>query len=188
MRRPTAVLALVALCLLFSLAGCRDPGDVKKAEALLEQGADACEKLQGGFLDLVDEMEKFFAGYAERVITSRSEIRARIHEYRERLRLVLEQSEQAKGPFKEVLAMEGVPHYKDFAKLMLKVLAQIDKTQDVFDRTVPLIEQALRAGKGPDANGVQGAKRELIGIEMEMSFIEAEAEQVAEDIDLPLSR
>ncbi len=43
---------------------------------------------------------------------------------------------------------------------------------------------AIQKGKLPNTNLTGGSKRELIGIEMELSFIEAEADEIAEDYGL----
>lgn len=179
--RKHIALALAALCAVAVLSGCADSGDSAKAKKLLKSGDKQYEAFSAGFLELADQLEKFFVGHAEGTITDPDEISQRLQAYDDTLKQLLEQVKLAKEPYRKVLAMKGVQHYKDYANKRLQMLGQIDKTRDVVDRTFPLITKGVRSGKPADANALQGAKRELIGIEMELSFMEVEADEIDED-------
>lgn len=183
MKKWVAILIPLAFCLVVA-SGCSDSGDVDAAKALVKSGDARLEAYAGTFLEVADGFERLFVSCAEGTMTDPDEIRQKMDEYQAKLQGLLSQLGEVEAPFKKVLAMEGVEKYKEYAELRLKMAGQAKKAQDVVARTFPGIEQTLLAGKRPDSNGLQGAKRELIGIEMEHSFMEVEAEQLDEDYGL----
>lgn len=172
------VVVLLALPL---LSGCQDSGDVQGASKSIESANAQYKAFFNDFADLVDYVEKFFASYAHSVKPTTDQAEASMQDFRDRLQALLAKVRKAREPYQKVLAMHDVQHYKDYAELRLDMLDQVARTGDVVARAFPLIEKAIQQGKVPDVNGLEGAKRELIGIEMELSFIEAQADQLVSD-------
>lgn len=182
MKRSVPVaLVLVMLCVFPVFAGCGEEGDVDGARRLVKSGDAKYKTFSAEFLELADLLEKFFATYAQGVNTAPEEADESMRAFGERLQKLLEQVKQAKEPYRKVLEMGGVKQYKEYAKLKLKMLDKIDRSGDVVSKTFQIIEKDVRTGKTPDANVLEASKRELIGIEMEISFFEAEADQLAKD-------
>ncbi len=180
MRRSIA-LGLALLCAAAFFAGCGDYGDTGAAAKLLRKGNRQYDALSAGFLDLADQLEKFFVGHAWGAITDPGEIERRMNSYSDTLDRLLNQAGEAEKTYRKVLALAMVPRHKDYARKRLQMLGQINKTRDVVVRTFPIITGGLEAGRPADSNALEGAKREIIGIEMELSFMEAEAKEIARD-------
>jgi hypothetical protein len=184
-KRSVALAVACALMLgLLILSGCQDTGDVQGASKLIENGNAQYKAFFADFADLADRMEKFFASYSHAVKPTTDQARASMQDFREKLQVLLAKVEKAREPYKKVMAMQDVQHYQAYVDLRLDMLDQFDKTADIIKRAFPFIEQAINQGKLPDANGLEGAKRELIGIEMEASFIEAQADELVSDTHL----
>jgi hypothetical protein len=192
-RSPTQLvvkrtLPLVAGCALLLalliLSGCQDSGDVQGASKLIENANAQYKAFFTDFADLADRMEKFFASYSHAVKPTADQAKASMQDFREKLQVLMAKVEKAREPYKKVMAMQDVQHYQAYVDMRLDMLDQIEKTADVVKRAFPLIEQAIKQGKLPDVNGLEGAKRELIGIEMEASFIEAQADELVSDTHL----
>lgn len=185
MKRSVPIaLALVALFAFAALAGCADSGDSDQARSLVKKGDAAYKAFEDEFLELADMSEKLFARYSHGVESDPDETAAALQDYQDRFNKLLEQVKQAKVSYSKVLGMEGVKVYKDYAERKLKLLGKVEAAGTVLEKTFPIIAKAVQTGKSPDATALESAKRELIGLEMELSFIEIESQQLAEDSGL----
>lgn len=183
-RLVPVALALVVLCVLAVFAGCKEGGDTREARSLVKSGDANYTAFGEEFPELADLSEKLFARFSQGVETGPAEAKGAIQDYQDRFNKLLERVERAKAPYRKVLAMEGVKAYKEYARLRLKMLSKIEEAGGVLAKTFPMIEKVIRTGGNPDASALEGSKRELIGIEMELSFIDVEAEQLAKDSGL----
>ena len=182
MKRSVAVTVVIAaVCALAVLAGCGSSGNATGARLLVLSGNSGYKAQSEEFADLATEMEKFFAGYVEGVRTGSVVAQDKLDDFQARAQTLLEQVKQSEEPYKKVLAMKGVAQYKEYSQFRLDMLKQIQKTADVIATTFPVIQKAVQRGRIPDVNVLEGAKRELIGIEMELSFTEAQAQELALD-------
>lgn len=186
-RSVLLAVALIPLLALPLLSGCQDSGDLNRATNLIENANARYKAFFEEYADLADQIEKFFAGYSHVVKPTAAEARASMPDFRNRLQALQAKVKRAREPYQKVLAMKGLGQYKEYVKLRLQMLDQIDKTADVAARAFLLVAAAINKGKVPDATGLEGAKRELIGIEMELSFIEAQADQLASDSGLEVN-
>jgi hypothetical protein len=175
---PLAI-ALVLLCALHMVAGCTDSGDVDKARTLVKSGNTQYKAYSEEYLTLVDTIEKFFAGYSEGVKHPAAEVQADLQGFQAQLHDVLNKVEKGRAPYKAVLGLEGVEHYKEYVRQRLDMLAQLDKAKGVIQRTLSTVDASASSRRTPDLAALEAAKRELISLEMELSFIEVEADEYA---------
>ncbi len=184
----TVALALVfaMLCVIPTFAGCGEGGDVNGATKLIESGNAQWKAFSDQFAELADQVEKFFTAYSNGSDNKPVEVEARMREFEAELQSVMDKVAKAKEPYSKVMAMTGVKHYKEYARLRLDMLKQIEKAAPVVDKAFPLIDKAVQSGKTADVNFMESSKRALIGVEMEQSFVEAQANQLAQDNRLKL--
>jgi len=177
-------LACVLLLALPVLSGCQDSGDVQGASRLIESANARYQAFSTEFADLADYVEKFFASYSHAVKPTAEQAEASMQDFRAKLDALMVKVNETRHLYNKVVAIKDVEHYRAYADLRLDMLDQLAKTTDVIARTFPLVEKAITDGKLPDVNALKGAKRELIGIEMEVSFKEAQADELASDTHL----
>lgn len=183
-KKAPVALTLAALCALAAVAGCGQSGDVDQAVNLVKSGNEDYKAFEEEFMEVTDLSEKLFSRYSHGVETDPAEAARLVQDYQDRFNRLLEQVKQAREPYQKVLAMDGVETYKEYADLRLKMLDKIDAAGAVVSRTLPMITKTIQTQAAPDAAALEGSKRELIGVEMELSFTEAEAEQLAKETGL----
>ncbi|MHB8895691.1 MAG: hypothetical protein ACYC99_11025 [Candidatus Geothermincolia bacterium] len=180
-RIAPVALVIVVLIALTAFAGCGEGGDATEARKLIESGNAQIKEIEPEFLEIVDLSEKLFSGYSHRVETDSAVAEDVMKGFLDRFNRLLEQVRRIKVPFSRVISMDGVETYKDYASLKLKSLGKIEAAGAVLAKTFPIIVNSIETGESPDANALEGAKRELIGLEMEISFFDVEADQLAEE-------
>lgn len=132
-------------------------------------------------VNMTNLLEKYFAAHLELTKTSREKAEESIRDFQGRVNRLRKQVNQAKEPYRKVMGMEGVKPYSEYARLRLQMLDKIDDAGVIITNTLPLVSLAILTGDHPDNEILENAKRELIAIELELSFIGAEADQFAVD-------
>ena len=184
-RSVPLALAIATLIALTVLGGCGEGGDVTGASKLVKSGNATYKAQSEEFADLADLVEKFFAGYAAGTVDD-DVATQQMAGFRARMKALLNQVADAEAYYHKVLAMDDLKTYKEYAQLRLDMLSQGVVAGGIINQTFPLIEKEIQTGKPPDAAAIEGAKRALIGTEMELSFKEVQANELAKDAGLKL--
>jgi hypothetical protein len=178
-KRPFVV-ALAALCVITVIAGCSESADATAASQQIKKGNATYKAQSEEFADLADLVEKFFARYAAGTVDDDAAVRE-MAGYRARMQALLNQVADAQGSYQKARAMKAPGVYKEYAQLRLDMLSQMVVAGGIINKTFPLIEKEIQTGKPPDKATIEGAKRALIGAEMELSFVEVQATELAKD-------